>query len=602
MLFERVSVFAGGCTLEAAEAVCSGDGVDEAEVLSLLSRLVDKSMAILDLGPTGDARYRMLETIRQFGQDCLGKTETASVQRRHQDWFVRLAEGANASIDGADQPAWLGRIHADRDNVAAALQWSLRSSDDPQAASLAEAIGWYRMNQGHYQQAIDHMRIALDHLQPEVGVEHEAALRVRLAGTMYKAGDQTAIVDAERARSLVADAPPSPTTVRALTEFATIHLRINQQDPGTSIAAAREAVSAASAINDRFAESHALRELGAALGWAGGIDEGVARLREALTIARDTGNEQASLGVCMRLYITLLDFGQRNDEADALADEAIAWMDAGGERWGQSASLLMWFSMGFIRSGRWSRAEETIARSGRYRPEGADLMSFLALRSLLHWMQGRLEEAEVDLAAFHATNPIPRYFRVLYPTEANVRADEGRLDEVRTLAQSHLAAKVAPIEESTRAGTLHALVRAEIDAALDADGPMRDDHIMRARAAVDTMRDLMARFPPLRWPGSSSKPPTHTCSWPRRSSAASRIRNPTSGACCSNGPGSRLARACSPRVRSTARRRSSIVLSDGRRTWAPSSSATRSTPSLGAPLFSLSDERESGRRTAAYLA
>jgi len=495
-LFDRLSFFAGGCTLEAAEAICSGDGLDRGDILQLLSHLVDKSLVGLQLTAAGAARYLLLETLRQFGHDRLGETEAASVERRHRDWFVRLAERANASIDGPNQMAWLDRIHADRDNMAAALQSSLRSGDDRRAASLSEAIGWYRMHQGHYRQAIDHMRIALDHLEPNGDVEHEAALRVRLAGTMYKAGDQTAIGEAKRARTLLADSPPSATKVRALTEFATMHLRIDQADPTQSVHAAREAVAAAAAINDRFAESHALRELGVALAWAGEIDEGVARLQQALAVARETGNPQAVLGVYMRLYITLLDFGRRNDEADALADEAIAWLDAGGERWAQSASLLMWFSMGFVRSGRWARAEEALERSARHRPEGADLLSFLALRLLLHWMQGRLDEAEADLAALHAANPIPRYFRMLFPTEAGLLADQGRLEDVRRIAMAHLAVEVGPIEESTKSGSLHALARAEIDAALEADEPQREDHVRRAQDATTTMRDLIARFPP----------------------------------------------------------------------------------------------------------
>ncbi|MGH2446068.1 MAG: BTAD domain-containing putative transcriptional regulator [Candidatus Limnocylindria bacterium] len=496
VLFERLSVFVGGCPLDAAEAVGSGEGIGGSEILDLLSRLVDKCMVILDLAPTGEARYRMLETIREFARDHLGQSEAASVWLRHRDWFFRLAERAIAQIDGSDQRTWLDRLHADRDNVAAALVWSLDNGDDREAAMLAEAMGWYRVNQGHYQQAVDHMRIALDQLEPWADVEREAAIRVRLAGTMYKLGDQSALAEAKRARSLVAGAPPSLTKVRALTEFATIHLRLNPQDPAPSIMSAREAVIAAGAINDPFAESHALRELGAALGWAGEIEEGVARLRDALAISRRSGNPQATLGVYMRLYITLLDLGHRRDETDTVADEAIAWLDAGADRWVQSSSLLMWFAMGFMRSGRWARAEEALDRSSRHHPEGTDLMSFLALRCLLHWSQGRLDEADTDLAALRAAKPTRLYHRVRFPTEANTRFDEGRLDEVRRLANAHLAAEVAPMEESTKSGTLHALVRAEIDAALDLDGPMRADHLRRAREAVETMRDLIARFPP----------------------------------------------------------------------------------------------------------
>ncbi|MBW3612366.1 MAG: winged helix-turn-helix domain-containing protein [Chloroflexi bacterium] len=495
-LFTRLSVFAGGCTLEAAEAICSGDGLDRADVLDLLSRLVDKSLVVLSLTPAGTGRYRLLETIRQFAQGCLGEAEVASVQRRHREWFSSLAHAADAHLDGSDQLALLDRLHDDRDNLQAALERSVRDGDRQQAAGLAEALAWYRVKQGHYRQGVDLMGMALEHLDPAAEPEREAALLVRRAGTRYSMGDQAALADAERARSLLADAAPSAVKVRALTEFATLHLRINQRDAAKSISAAREAIVAARAIGDPLAESHALRELGVALSWAGQVDEGVERLREALVMARETGNPAAILGVYLRLYITLLDFAQRQHEATALADEAIAWLDGGGERWAGSVALLSWFAMGFQRSGDWSRAEETLDRCGRYHQEGAVEMSYLTLRALQDWMRGRLDEAQANLRALRETTPPSRYFRLLFPIEAGIRADEGRLDAVRTTAERHLSSEVGPVEESTKAGTLHALVRAEVDAALDAPASDRADHLRRAQEAIDTMRDLIERYPP----------------------------------------------------------------------------------------------------------
>jgi hypothetical protein len=199
----------------------------------------------------------------------------------------------------------------------------------------------------------------------------------------------------------------------------------------------------------------------------------------------------------MRLHITLLDFAVRSEEADELAEEAITWLeDAGGGRLAGAASLLMWFAMGFIRSGRWSRAEEVLARSGTYHLEGMVVMSYLTLRALLHWSQGRLDEAAEDVAALRATGPRPRYYRVLHTIDANVRRDQGDLDAVRAVADEHMQAAVEPVEEPTKAGTLQALVRAEVDAALDSDGPARDDHRGRAEAAIRTIRSLISRYPP----------------------------------------------------------------------------------------------------------
>jgi predicted ATPase/DNA-binding SARP family transcriptional activator len=497
LLFQRFSVFAGGCTLEAAEFVCSASGgPDESQVLELLSRLIDKSLLDLELNPASSARYRMLQTLREFASDHLAEIDAADLRRRHRDFFLGLAERAIAGVDASDQLAWLDRIHDDRDNLAAALDWSLHSGHHRAVASLAEAIGWYRSRQGHTREGIEHMRLALDHLEPG-DTEREAALRARMAGTLYTNGDEEdAVLEATRARDLVIDAPPSAAKVRALTEFASMHQRIVHQDPQVAIAAAKGAIDAARELGDRFAQTHGLRTLGTALAWAGDIDEGIDRLREALRIARELGNAPAVLGVYLRLYVTVLDHARRPDDADALGREIIGWLDAGGDRVGGAASMLAWLSMGFLRSGDSALADELLDRCGRYHNEGMMMMSYLSMRAAVHWMRGRLDEAGAAIVQLRAINPRPRYFRMLFPIEAGILADEGRLDDVRSLVTAHLGADVAQAEEPTKAGTLHVLVRAEIDAALEAQGPMRVDHLRRAETAVRQIRELIAHDVP----------------------------------------------------------------------------------------------------------
>jgi predicted ATPase/DNA-binding SARP family transcriptional activator len=495
-LLARISVFAGGCTLEAAEAICSADPLDRSKVLDILTHLVDKSLVRLAPQESGDARYLMLETIREFAREQLDERERQTLRDRHRAWFASLGAEALPHLDESDQLAWLDRIHAERDNLAAALSAAIEAGADGEVADLAETLGWFRLIKGQYRQGIELVRQAVAHLSAAGDAEREAALRVRLAGTLYSMGSDQSLPEAQRAAALVADRGPSLAKVRALTELASLHQRINQRDPQISIDAAEQATVAAHAIGDRFAETHALRTLGTALAWAGDVDEGIDRLREALALSHEIDNPAATLGVYMRLYITLLDFAVRNDEADTLAEEAITWLDAGGERLGGAASLLMWFAMGFIRSGRWARAEEIVERSGRYHLEGMVVMSHLTLRALLHWSQGRLDEASEDVAALRATGPRPRYYRVLHTIDANLRFDQGDLDAVRAVADEHLRAAVEPIEEATKAGTLHALIRAEVDAALDAGAPARSEHARRAEAAVETIRSLIDRFPP----------------------------------------------------------------------------------------------------------
>jgi predicted ATPase/DNA-binding SARP family transcriptional activator len=126
-LLRRLSVFAGGWTLEAAEAVGRGEGVDEWEVLDLLTSLVEKSLVLYEVETGGaEDRYRLLETVRQYARDRLREAgETEAVRERHRDWFVMLAEEAAPELEGGNQAAWLQRLEREHDNLRAALSWSL---------------------------------------------------------------------------------------------------------------------------------------------------------------------------------------------------------------------------------------------------------------------------------------------------------------------------------------------------------------------------------------------------------------------------------------------------------------------------------------------
>ena len=134
-LFERLSVFAGGWTLEATEAVGVGQGIDEEEVLDLLGRLVDKSLVVAEASPEGALRYRMLEPVRQYGQERLeavarmaaASEEVEATRRRHTEYFLALAEEAEPELRERD--AWLERLEREHANVRAALSWTLDEQD-----------------------------------------------------------------------------------------------------------------------------------------------------------------------------------------------------------------------------------------------------------------------------------------------------------------------------------------------------------------------------------------------------------------------------------------------------------------------------------------
>ena len=129
ILFRRLSVFAGGFALEATEAVGVIDGPECADVLELLVSLVDKSL-VLVAERGGEARYRLLETVRQYGLEKLEVSgEAGEVRSRHATWFVALAEEAEPHLKGHLQVAWLQRLEIEHDNLRVALSWSLERGE-----------------------------------------------------------------------------------------------------------------------------------------------------------------------------------------------------------------------------------------------------------------------------------------------------------------------------------------------------------------------------------------------------------------------------------------------------------------------------------------
>ncbi len=139
MLFRRLSVFGGGWTLEAAETVCAGNGVEQREVLDLLSGLVDKSMVLAE-ERDGQQRYQFLAMLQQYAQERLRQTgEAETTLRQHAEFFVALAEVANERLIGPNQRTALEQLDTEHDNMRAVLSWAL-ANDAEIGLRLAGAL------------------------------------------------------------------------------------------------------------------------------------------------------------------------------------------------------------------------------------------------------------------------------------------------------------------------------------------------------------------------------------------------------------------------------------------------------------------------------
>jgi len=141
-LFRRLSVFAGGATLEAVEAVCHTAGDVEGDALGWLAALVDKSLLRREEGPGGEARVGMLETIREYGREQLtANRELKATGRAHAAYYLDLAEWAEPELRGSEQVVWLERLERDHNNLSAALRWALQSGERAEASEHARERG-----------------------------------------------------------------------------------------------------------------------------------------------------------------------------------------------------------------------------------------------------------------------------------------------------------------------------------------------------------------------------------------------------------------------------------------------------------------------------
>lgn len=163
-VLQRLSVFAGGATLEAVESVCVGEGVEAGQVLDTLSQLVDKSLVVAGQR-SSKIRYSLLETIRQYANEKLIQSgEFDKTKDRHLNYFVEWAETANAGLTGTDQSDWLNRFEIGHDNLRAALEWCAGNGKDIEAwLRLAGSCGRFWRFRGHLNEGRARLSAVLAH-------------------------------------------------------------------------------------------------------------------------------------------------------------------------------------------------------------------------------------------------------------------------------------------------------------------------------------------------------------------------------------------------------------------------------------------------------
>jgi predicted ATPase/DNA-binding XRE family transcriptional regulator len=388
-LFRRMCVFVGGCTLEAAEAICTSDSEGPA-VLDGVASLVASSLLRLREAPAAGEgvppaapRVTMLETIREYGTELLAeRSETGDDGRRHAAYYLALAEEAGPGLTGPGAAAWLARLDTEHDNLRAALRWAREQDDGATALHLAAALWPFWARRGHLSEGRRWLTEGLDRSAAAVA----PAVRVSgLVGAAQLAVDQAAYDQAaQRCAQAVALARELADPRLLAAALNTRGLLARAQDRYADSARDHQAgLEQARAGADRAGEATALLGLAYAAMFTGDAAQASALAQESLAAARDSGDRHALARVLFLLAWAASNAGSF-EQAEELGTEALGLFRALGDTGEQAEAL---FLLGQVAgySGGYERAAGFFADSlARLRDQGDETGTARAMGGLGH--------------------------------------------------------------------------------------------------------------------------------------------------------------------------------------------------------------------------
>jgi non-specific serine/threonine protein kinase len=326
----QLSVFADGCDLAAAEAVCAGDGL-EGRVLDLLDGLVNKSFVQVDRRKEGAPRYRLLETIHQYAAERLAERDAGAATRdRHLAHFLALAEEARDALQESTQAAWLDRLEREHANLRAALGWARDSGARAAQLQLAGALGRFWSLRGH---AAEGCRWLEEALGASEGASAHRARALSAAGELaYWLGNYPrAMALYEQALALRHALDDRQGVAAELAHLGSI--RENQGDFAGATTYLEESLALYRAMGDAWTISSALSSLGWLLVCMAEYERASGVLEEALAHKRALGDRLGISYVLNQLALVAAQQGEY-DRALALQEECLTLRRELGDKYG----------------------------------------------------------------------------------------------------------------------------------------------------------------------------------------------------------------------------------------------------------------------------
>jgi predicted ATPase/DNA-binding SARP family transcriptional activator len=313
-LFGRLGVFAGGCTLSSAEAVC------EEAVLEALDTLVDESLVRQRETVTGEPRFSMLEIVREYALERLRTSgETEELRRRHLDHFVALAEEAEPELSrGTDQIAWFALLEDEHENLRAALAFALETGDAASALRLVVAIRRFWQIHGHLAEGREALAAALAAAPAEPSELRADALN--MIGIL--AAEQGEFENSRASFQAALDEARAIGSTRVISS-GLVNLGNLAFYSGDLDAARRlyeESIEYFDVLGDLRGQALAKENIGLMALTADDIPEAVAWLSEALELARDGGDTREIAAAARSLAAATIELGERAQAAELLTE------------------------------------------------------------------------------------------------------------------------------------------------------------------------------------------------------------------------------------------------------------------------------------------
>jgi predicted ATPase/class 3 adenylate cyclase/DNA-binding CsgD family transcriptional regulator/tetratricopeptide (TPR) repeat protein len=321
-LFWRLALFVGGCTLEAMESVCAALDDGAGQVLDGVASLLDKSLLQQSEREEGEPRLTMLETVREYGLECLRESgETEIGQRAHALYYLALAEEAEPHLKGAQQVLWWKRLEREQENLRAALSWLIGQEEGELALRLSGALSWFWFVRGYWSEGWRWLEAAL-------GLPQAQGRTARRAKALYGAGLLAGRTGHPVARSLFEE---NLALARELGDKRGLAEALNglawgmflQDDEIAVRRLEEEGLALAREVGDPWLLASILRNLGVYMSHYGDFKSGRLFMEESVTLFRELKDRQA-LSHTLSQLVTVMVFAGQATQAVALAEENLA--------------------------------------------------------------------------------------------------------------------------------------------------------------------------------------------------------------------------------------------------------------------------------------